>query len=118
MQQEMTARGQSFQVLVFTIPVYNICALNASQPTHPWHASVRNISFSVGWSCDKASPAKKLSFVCFGFLFYIFPRFLFPTWSMSVGLVVKSFLKRERVRGMVSRCAVTLSWCGGTLVRP
>lgn len=77
MQQEMTARGQSFQVLVSTIPVYNICALNASQPTHPWHASVRNISFSVGWSCDKASPAKKPSFLFWGFVLY-FSTFPFP----------------------------------------
>lgn len=74
----MTAQGQSFQVLVSTIPVYNICALNASQPTHPWHASVRNISFSVGWSCDKASPAKKQAQFCLFWVFVIFFHVSFP----------------------------------------
>lgn len=42
----------------------------------------------------------KPSFVCFGFLFFTFFHVsFFPTWSMSVGLVVKSFLKREMGSG-------------------
>lgn len=99
---ENNTQGQSFQGLVSTTTVYNISPLNASQPTHSWHASVRNISFSVGWSCDKASPAEKRAQFC---LFWVFVTFLHvsfpfsPTWSMSVGLVVKSFLKREMGSG-------------------